>query len=189
MSGVPGQEQAALAEPFGHPVLHPDPHGPRQLTEVRVQARPVHQLLQFAGRDRRSRLPERQPLGAGRPGREQPPGCPLAEREGEEQALPPGHHVSRAAGQVEFGVREDDLRGVGASRPADAGLRPDRAGWPVAADRETEAALVRDGTRPPDGPHAGAVIPDLHQFGAALHLHSALGEGLREHVLHVHLPY
>jgi len=74
MGGITGQIQPSLAEPFGNAVLQPDPRRPRKAGDLRAQVRMIHQRLQFRGGDRRARLPERQLIGTGSAGRDQPPG-------------------------------------------------------------------------------------------------------------------
>ena len=147
MRGITGQEQPAPAEPVGHPVLHPDPRGPRQVGDPRGQARLVHQRLQLGGGNRGTGLPERLLVRAGGPGRQQPPGRPLAEAEHEQQSPPPGHHLGGVIGEItlEFGVGQQDLHRVRAPGPPDAGLGPHDTGRAVAARDETELGLLGPG--------------------------------------------
>ena len=147
MGGIPGQVQPPVAEPVGDAVLHPDPRGPGKAGDLRAKARLVHQRLQLCGGDRGTELPGRQLIGAGRPGREQSPGRSLAKAEHEQQPSPPGYDVGGATGEItrELGVGEDDLNGVWAPGPADAGLGPHGAGRAVAAGDEIEEDLSRLG--------------------------------------------
>jgi len=197
VGGLPGQEQPAAPEPVGHPVLHRDPRGPGQAGDLRGEARLVHQRLQLAGRDRGAELPGRhgaysraRSRARSGPGREQPPGRLLAEAEHEQQAVPPGHDPggisAEAACQLDVG--QHDLHRVHPPGPADAGLGPDHAARAVAPGQETAPGPLGPGRRPQDGPHAVRVLAHLGQLGAPLDLHPAVGEGLRQHLLHVHLP-
>ena len=179
-----------MAEPLGGAVLQPDSRGPGEAADLHAQACLVEKRLQLGGGDRGPGLAERQRIGTGRPGREQPPGRPLAKTEREQQSSPPGHDVGRAAGEigVELGVGEDHLDGVCAAGPPDAGLGPHRAGRSVAAGDETEEGLLGLGPRPQHRPHAPGCFAHLGQLGAALDLDPTVGQGRREHRLDVHLP-
>jgi len=147
VGGVPGQVQPSVAEPFGDAVLQSDPRGPGKAGDLRAQVRLVDERLQFGGVDCGAWLPGWQLIGAGGPGREQAPGRPLAEREREQQSLPPGHDMGGAAGEIsiEFGIGQHDLHRVSPPGPSDASLGPHGAGRSVAAGDETEQGLLRPG--------------------------------------------
>ena len=160
-----------------------------QAADLHVQACLVEKRLQLGGGDRGPGLAERQRIGTGRPGRQQPPGRSLAETEREQQSSPPGDDLGRAAGEIgiELGVGEDHLDGVRAAGPPDAGLGPHRAGRSVAAGHETEDGLLDLGPRPQNRPRALGLFAHLEQLGAAFHLDPTVGQGRREHRLGVHL--
>jgi hypothetical protein len=179
-----------MSEPLGDTVLQPDSCGPGQVADPHAQACLVEKRLQLGGGNRGPGLAERQRIGTGRPGRQQPPGRPLAKPEREQQSSRPGHDLGRAAGEIgiELSVGQDHLDGVRAAGPPDAGLGPHRAGRSVAAGHETEDGLPGLGPRPQNRPHPPGSFTHLEQLGAALHLHPTVGQGGREHRLDVHLP-
>jgi hypothetical protein len=187
---VPGQEQPAPPEPAGHPALHHDPRGPLQVGDPRVQAGLVDQGLQVDGRNRRAERPWFQPPRRRGAGREQPPGRPLTEAEGEQQPASPGHDAGGVAGQitVELGVGQHHLHRVNAAGPAQLGLGPHRADRAVAAGGETEPGLLRSGWCAQGGPDTAGFVAHRGQLGAALHLDPAASQRSGQHPLHVHLP-
>ncbi len=160
MGSVSGQVQPSPAEPVGNAVLQPDPRGPGKLGDLRVRACLIQQRLQLSSRNRRAGVAEREPVIAGGPGGEQPPGRLLAQAEHKHQPAPPGHDVGTIIG--EFDVSEQDLHGVGSAGPADASLGPHGAGRSVAAGDEAEECLGRLAMRPQDRPHTlrAIVRPD-----------------------------
>jgi hypothetical protein len=130
MGGIPGQIQPPRAQPFGNAVLQPDPCGPRKAGDLHAQPCFVQERLKLSGGDRGADLPERQLIGAGRPGREQPPGRLLAEAKGEQQSSPPGHNMGGATGEItiELRVSEHDFHGLWAASAA-AHLRGSAENW------------------------------------------------------------
>ena len=190
MRGLPGQEQPVPPEPAGQPALHHDPRRPPQVGDPRVQAGLVDQGLQVDGGNRGAERPWFQPPRRRGAGREETPGRLLAEAEGEQQTAPAGHDLSGFARQVtvELGVGQHDLHRVHAAGPAQAGLGPHRADRAVAADGEAEPGLLRSGRRTQDRPDTAGFVAHRGQLSAAFHLDPALGQRLRQHPLHVHLP-
>jgi hypothetical protein len=128
--------------------------------------------------------------GVAGPGREEAPGRPLAEAEGEQQPAAAGRHLGRVAGQVtvELGVGQHDLHRVHAAGPVQAGLGPHRAGRAVAADGEAEPGLLGSGRRAQHRPDTSGPLAHRRQLGTTLHLDPAVGQRIGQHPLDVHLP-
>ena len=191
MRGLPGQEQPAPPEPAGHPALHRDPRGPPQVGDPRVQAGGVDQGLQVDGGNRGAERPGFQPPRRRGAGREEPPGRPLAEAEGEQQPAPARPRPGRRRRADHRRARRRPARPPPGTRGRSSPGRPGPA--TVLAGPSQPTAKPNRASSDPAGVRRSARTPPGSSRTAASSVPRStstprLGQRLGQHPLHVHLP-